>query len=79
MADKNDKITENVSGKYYVDKTCVPCHTCMEVDNAAALLKYNDDQTYVFFHKQPASADEIKIAEDALAICPTGAIGNDGE
>ena len=79
MADKNDKIPENVPGKYYVDKTCTPCHTCMEVAGVDALLKYNEDQTYVYFHKQPGTPEEVTIAEDALAICPTGAIGNDGE
>lgn len=79
MADKNEKITENVPGKYYVDKTCVPCHTCMEIDGAYDLLKYNDDETYVYFHKQPTTPEEIKIAEDSMAICPTGAIGDDGE
>jgi ferredoxin len=79
MADKSDKISENVPGKYYVDKTCVPCHTCMEVEGVHALLKYNDDQTYVYFHTQPADEAQTKVAEDALAICPTGAIGNDGE
>jgi ferredoxin len=70
MADKNDKIPENVPGKYYVDKTCTPCHTCMEVEGVAPLLMYNEDKTYVYFHKQPATEEEIKIAEDALAICP---------
>src|ERR1700679_3944769 len=77
MADKNDKLPENVPGKYYDDKTCTPCHTCMEVAGVDALLKYNDDETYVYFHKQPATEAETNIAEDALAICPTGAIGND--
>ena len=79
MADKNDKIPENAPGKYYVDKTCTPCHTCMEVEGVAPLLIYNEDKTCVYFHKQPATEEEIKIAEDALAICPTGAIGSDGE
>ncbi len=79
MADKSEIVPENVPGKYYVDKTCTPCHTCMEVANAATLLKYNEDETYVYFHKQPATPEETVIAEDALAICPTGAIGNDGE
>jgi ferredoxin len=37
------------------------------------------DQTYVYFHTQPADEAQVKIAEDSLAICPTGAIGNDGE
>ncbi len=78
MADITQKVPENVPGKYYVDKTCVPCHTCMEIDGIKAFLRYNDDETYVFFHKQPTTPQEEKITEDALAICPTVAIGNDG-
>jgi ferredoxin len=50
----------------------------MEVAGVGALLKYNEDETYVFFHKQPEGAAEIAMAEDAMAICPTGAIGSDG-
>jgi ferredoxin len=42
------------------------------------LLKYNDDQTYVYFFKQPESAEELDAAQRALDICPTGAIGSDG-
>ena len=79
MADKNEIVPENVPGKYYVDKTCTPCHTCMEVKGVGALLKYNEDETYVFFHKQPATPEEVKMADEALGICPTGAIGDDGE
>ncbi len=62
-----------------MDKTCTPCHTCMEIESVGALLKYNDDQAYVYFHAQPADEAQIKISEDSLAIRPTGAIGNDGE
>ena len=51
----------------------------MEVAGVGSLLKYNEDETYVYFHRQPATPEETSIAEDALAICPTGAIGNDGE
>ena len=79
MADKTEKVPENVVGKYYVDKTCTPCHTCMEIEGVGALLKYNEDQSYVYFFKQPATKEEEVIAEDSLAVCPTGAIGNDGE
>ncbi len=79
MADKSDKVPENVPGKYYVDKTCVPCKTCMDVDGVGSLLKYNDDESYVFFFKQPESKAEETAAEDALAVCPVAAIGNDGE
>jgi ferredoxin len=78
MADKTQKVTENVPGKWYVDTTCTPCHTCME-EAGGTLLKYNDDETYVYFFKQPENAEEEDAADRAMNVCPTGSIGNDGE
>jgi len=77
MADKNAKLPENVPGKWYVDDTCTPCHVCL--DEASDLLKYNDDETYVYFFKQPSTPEEEDHAQRAMEICPTGSIGNDGE
>ncbi|MCE0498134.1 MAG: ferredoxin [Methylacidiphilales bacterium] len=77
MADKTLKVAENVPGKWYVDETCVPCQTCLT--EAPDLLKYNDDETKVYFFKQPSTAEEEDAAQRALDVCPTGSIGNDGE
>ena len=77
MADKTNKQPENVPGKWYVDTTCVPCNSCM--DEAASLLKYNEDQSHVYFAKQPSTPEEESSARRALEICPTGSIGEDGE
>ena len=77
MADKTSKQPENVPGKWYVDQTCVPCSVCME--EAPTLLKWNEDQTHVFFAKQPSSPEEEAAAQKALEVCPTGSIGTDGE
>lgn len=79
MADKTLKVPENVPGKWYVDDTCAPCHTCMAVDGVDALLKYTEDESKVYFHRQPSSPAEEAIAEETLAICPTAAIGKDGD
>jgi ferredoxin len=76
MADNTRKLTENLPGKWYVDDTCTPCHVCLE--EAPQLLKYNDDETYVYFFKQPSTPAEEEAAQRALEICPTGSIGNDG-
>jgi ferredoxin len=43
------------------------------------LLKYNEDETKVYFFKQPATAEEEDAADRAMNVCPTGSIGNDGE
>lgn len=51
----------------------------MEVTGADDLLKYNDDETYVYFYKQPSSPEEVAVAEETLAVCPQNAIGSDGD
>jgi ferredoxin len=75
MADSSRKLPENVPGKWYVDDSCTPCHVCL--DEAPGMLKYNDDQTYVFVYKQPSTPEEEEAAQRALDVCPTGSIGND--
>jgi ferredoxin len=77
MADNTQKVPENVAGKWYVDDTCTPCHVCL--DEAPQLLKYTEDESKVFFFKQPETPVEEQAADAAMAICPTGAIGDDGE
>jgi ferredoxin len=79
MAEKTHKLPENVPGPWYVDDTCTPCRVCLDVDLADRLLKYNDDETYVYFFKQPEGDAEINAAHEAMAICPQNAIGSDGE
>jgi ferredoxin len=76
MADNTMKEPENVDGPYYVDQTCNLCRNCME--EAPNLLKYNDDETYVYFFKQPETPEEQAAAQRALEVCPTLSIGNDG-
>ena len=76
MADKANKLPENTEGAWYVDNTCTPCRVCL--DEAPNLLKYNDDETYVYFYKQPENDEETAAAQRAMDVCPTLAIGNDG-
>jgi ferredoxin len=75
MADPANKLPENAPGAWYVDNTCTPCRVCL--DEAPSLLKYNDDETYVFFAKQPETPEETEAAQRAMDVCPTLAIGND--
>jgi ferredoxin len=74
MADKNSKQPLNVPGAWYVDATCTMCRTCLE--EAPALLKTNDDETAVYFAKQPEGDTETAAAQRAMEVCPTLAIGN---
>jgi ferredoxin len=81
MAEKIDRLPENVPGPWYVDSTCLPCLRCLDQagpDTPTPLLKPNEDESYVFFTKQPESEAEIAAAELALEVCPQQAIGKDG-
>ena len=77
MADKNSKQPENVPGRWYVSQTCALCSVCVE--GAPTLLKFSEDQSHVYFQRQPTSPEDETAAQKALEICPTGSIGNDGE
>ena len=77
MADKTRKLPENVPGKWYVDDACTPCRVCL--DEAPQLLKYRDDESAVYFYKQPENEEEESAAQRAMDVCPTLAIGNDGD
>src|SRR5438309_2196668 len=52
------------------------CCTCLE--EAPNLLKTNDDETAVYFVKQPEGDAETAAAQRSMEVCPTLAIGNDG-
>lgn len=76
MADRNCKQPLNVPGAWYVDTSCTLCRSCLE--EAPNLLKVNDDETAVYFTKQPEGGNETGAAQRAMDVCPTLAIGNDG-
>ena len=81
MADPSIRNPDNASGAWYVDDTCAPCHTCMDIagpTTAHKLLKYNADETKVFFAVQPSGPEQQNAAQEALEVCPSQAIGNDG-
>ena len=77
MADKQLKSPENVPGKYYVDSTCIDCGLCP--DTAPTVFKRFDEGGYSIVHNQPATKQELALAEEARAACPTESIGNDGD
>jgi ferredoxin len=76
MADKNDKVNGNVSGKYYVDSNCSGCGLCE--GEAPDNFKLNDDGLAIVF-KQPESDTEIEACDSVIEDCPAESIGNDGE
>ena len=77
MADKTDKWSENVTGKFFVDEQCIDCDLCRET--APNFFTRNDDGGYSFVYKQPTTQEEIDLCMEALEGCPVEAIGSDGD
>jgi ferredoxin len=77
MANRNEKLPENVPGAYYVDSTCIDCDLCRST--APDFFRRNDETGYSVAYRQPATREEIANAEEARTGCPTESIGKDGD
>jgi len=71
MANVNRAYSENVSGNFFVDDTCIDCDLCRQI--APSVFKEEYDHSVVY--SQPASPDDTHRAAMALVACPTGSIG----
>lgn len=76
MANPADKYSDNVPGKWYVDKQCILCSLCSEV--APENFKEADSGDHDFVYKQPETPEEEAKCAEAMQQCPVEAIGNDG-
>ena len=79
MAEKKNKYSENTKGKYYVDDTCISCDACHGEAPEFFVQSTEDSTGHSYVLKQPDSAKELEICENALTVCPVDAIGNDGD
>jgi ferredoxin len=77
MADREDKNSSNVSGKFYVDSQCIDCDLCRETAPNNFARAENEGYSYVF--KQPDNDEETAQCCEAMEGCPVEAIGDDGE
>lgn len=76
MADSEEKNPRNVTGKYYNDLTCIDCDLCREI--APSVFTRDDEEGLSYVWQQPVTEADTRLAEEALASCPTETIGNDG-
>ena len=76
MAELKDKLPDNTPGKFYVDRQCIDCDVCR--DTSPSNFRRNDDNGYSYVYKQPETAEEIALCEEAFDACPVEAIGDDG-
>lgn len=73
MADPKAKWPENVSGKMFVDQTCIACDACVLAapDNFAM----HEEEGHAYVVKQPQTPEEEAACQEALEGCPVEAIG----
>ena len=76
MADINDIVPENISGKFFVDTECIDCDLCRET--AKDNFTRSDEEGYSYVYKQPENDDELALCQEAMEMCPVEAIGDDG-
>jgi ferredoxin len=76
MADLDQKVPENVAGRFYVDATCIDCDLCRET--APANFVRRDDEGYSYVFCQPSTPSEEAACLAAMEECPVEAIGIDG-
>ncbi len=77
MAKQDEKWPDNRPGAYYVDQECIDCDTCRGI--APDFFIRNDDDAHSYVYLQPVTPDDIELCEEALDLCPTQAIGSDGD
>lgn len=76
MADKFNRLPINAPGRFYVDDTCTDCDLCREL--APTIFARDAVTGSSFVLRQPVTDEELTLAENAAAYCPTETIGNDG-
>jgi ferredoxin len=75
MPDLTDRKPENILGRFYVDTTCIDCDICR--DSAPDFFRRDDDTGQSYVYRQPVTAEEVALAQEALEGCPTSSIGDD--
>jgi glyoxylase-like metal-dependent hydrolase (beta-lactamase superfamily II)/ferredoxin len=71
MAQLAQRRSENVSGDFYVDRTCIDCDTCRWM--APEVFRAVGEQSAVY-HQPESEAERLKALQ-ALLSCPTASIG----
>ena len=76
MAQRTDRLPQNVAGSYYVDSTCIDCDMCRST--APDFFRRDEEIGMSIVYRQPVTPEERALAEEAKQGCPSDSIGNDG-
>jgi ferredoxin len=75
MADRNERVPQNVPGRFFVDTSCIFCELCELT--APSVFKEDQENGWAYVYHQPESKEELAAASEALEGCPTESIGAD--
>lgn len=73
MADINDRIPQNIEGRFFVDNTCIDCDQCRS--HAPDFFTRDDEEGTSYVQRQPQTQSEIDLCTEAMEGCPTESIG----
>ncbi len=76
MAATGKRFEENEKGKYYVTDACDGCGLCFS--KALQNFMYSNDASYYYIIQQPVEAREEADIREAMSVCPTDCIMDDG-
>ena len=77
MAKFDQRVPQNVPGRFYVDKHCIYCELCVET--APHVFRESKEKAWAYVFTQPSGEAEVAAAMDAAEGCPTKSIGFDGD
>lgn len=76
MATLSDRLPLNVAGRFYVDSSCIDCDQCR--NEAPEFFGRDADSGTSYLIRQPDTAEEVALVQQAATNCATGSIGDDG-
>ena len=76
MALISERLALNVTGRFYVDASCIDCDQCRT--EAPDFFGRDGDNGTSFVKRQPVTPEEIDEVTQAAVNCATSSIGDDG-
>jgi ferredoxin len=73
MAELQDRLPQNIPGRFFVDDSCIDCDLCRE--NGPSFFRRDDDIGLSYVFRQPETPEEIQQCLEALEGCPSNSIG----
>jgi len=70
------KHPQNVLGRFYVTEDCLACESCQAA--APNNFRYGENGLSFVF-RQPETPEEVEQCQQAVDLCPTEAVRNDGD